>query len=303
MNEAPENELQAVDLPKNMPEQKSQAKPVHRVRRVGTFTMGFALIITGAVLCIGLFNPKFDFITLFKLSPLILVALGIEILVAFTVGKGERFKYDFLSMFVCFCLIVASAGASCMPFFIDNFGPARSQAESALSVQWYDAIYEELKGNTEIDHVATDIYFTEYKKLDVNKTLQTLDTGDYARVTVTLDGSYADEKAFLAACEPVIAAVKSSGVQDPYLEIRTAEKSEKKKMYSLSLSGRYAFEKNSEQLTDNVRVEIYDEIDNTFYDAETYAQVQKGRAEENEQNEVVASSIETTENATVDQAA
>ena len=280
MNENVENEAQ-VELP--MTPQAACAcapQPAPRTRRVGTFTMGLALIITGVVLCIGLFNPKFDFVTVFKLSPLILVALGVEILIAFTFGKGERFKYDFLSMFVCFCLIAASAGASCMPFFLDNFGPARENAQNALSAQWYDAIYEKLKGNTQIKQVTTDIYFGDFQTIDDAKTIETLNTEDYAHAFVMLDGIYADEAAFLKACEPVIAAVKASGVSDPDLQICTPEKAEREKIYSLSLNGRYAFEKSIEQLAENVSVQIYDTTDKAFYDADDYAQIQQNRAEQ-----------------------
>ena len=50
------------------------------VRRVGTLTMGLALVVVGAALCVGLFFPNVDFLLLFKLSPLVLVALGCEVI-------------------------------------------------------------------------------------------------------------------------------------------------------------------------------------------------------------------------------
>ena len=83
------------------------------VRRVGTLTMGLALVVVGAALCVGLFFPNVDFLLLFKLSPLVLVALGCEVIFAASTAKGMRLKYDFLSMFVCFLLMRACGTAIC----------------------------------------------------------------------------------------------------------------------------------------------------------------------------------------------
>lgn len=41
-------------------------EPARPVRRVGTLTMGLALVVVGAALCVGLFFPNVDFLLLFK---------------------------------------------------------------------------------------------------------------------------------------------------------------------------------------------------------------------------------------------
>ena len=113
VQEAPDSpqEPAALDTP---PSEMPVYEPARPVRRVGTLTMGLALVVVGAALCVGLFFPNVDFLLLFKLSPLVLVALGCEVIFAASTAKGMRLKYDFLSMFVCFLLIVTALGAACL---------------------------------------------------------------------------------------------------------------------------------------------------------------------------------------------
>ena len=74
-----------------------------QIRRVGSFTMGITLISFGTLLLISLFQ-KWEYstiLTLTKLSPIILILLGCEILV-YNIGfKYQKLKYDIVSLFIC----------------------------------------------------------------------------------------------------------------------------------------------------------------------------------------------------------
>ena len=146
VQEAPDSpqEPAALDTP---PSEMPVYEPARPVRRVGTLTMGLALVVVGAALCVGLFFPNVDFLLLFKLSPLVLVALGCEVIFAASTAKGMRLKYDFLSMFVCFLLIVTALGAACVPVALQYAGPGRSAAEQRVEQELYEATYARLKGN------------------------------------------------------------------------------------------------------------------------------------------------------------
>ena len=148
VQEAPDSpqEPAALDTP---PSEMPVYEPARPVRRVGTLTMGLALVVVGAALCVGLFFPNVDFLLLFKLSPLVLVALGCEVIFAASTAKGMRLKYDFLSMFVCFLLIVTALGAACVPVALQYAGPGRSAAEQRVEQELYEATYARLKGNCE----------------------------------------------------------------------------------------------------------------------------------------------------------
>ena len=72
-------------------------------RRVGTFTLGVVLILSGAAMLLGMFFPKLDLTFLLKLSPLILVSLGVETLLA--ARRDSAIRYDWVGMVLCFLLV------------------------------------------------------------------------------------------------------------------------------------------------------------------------------------------------------
>ena len=75
-------------------------------RRVGTFTFGIVLVAAGLAMLASMFAPRLDMTWALKLSPLALVSLGAEVLLA--ARGGGRVKYDWVGMVLC-CLIVCAA--------------------------------------------------------------------------------------------------------------------------------------------------------------------------------------------------
>lgn len=74
-------------------------------RRVGTFTLGVVLVTAGLGMLASLLWPALEIGWLLKLSPLILVALGTEVLLS--ARGGGRVRYDWLGMLLCFLLVGA----------------------------------------------------------------------------------------------------------------------------------------------------------------------------------------------------
>lgn len=75
-------------------------------RRIGTFTLGWVLVAAGIVMILALFCPKKDFRWMLKLSPVILISLGTEVLLGSR--KKERLKYDWVAMLLCFVIVCAA---------------------------------------------------------------------------------------------------------------------------------------------------------------------------------------------------
>jgi len=90
-------------------------------RRVGTFTMGLSLIITGFLSIILLFTNAVSIFAVMKLSPLILVCLGAEMLVYSVRIKDETLKYDGLAIFVSFALIAGTLLSTAAVVVVDHF--------------------------------------------------------------------------------------------------------------------------------------------------------------------------------------
>lgn len=108
-------------MSENVQEVAIDARP-KRIRRVGAVTMGVSLIGTGIVSIICLINQNFDVIQITRFSPIMLVLLGIEFIVANFRKEQEYVKYDFFSILMCFVLIFAvmamTAGIMSFQYFI-----------------------------------------------------------------------------------------------------------------------------------------------------------------------------------------
>jgi len=82
-----------------------QVRKHMRNRRVGTFTLGVSMVITGVLSVISLFTNIVDIFTVMKFSPLVLVLLGAEMIVFTFKDDDKVIKYDGLAIFISFILI------------------------------------------------------------------------------------------------------------------------------------------------------------------------------------------------------
>lgn len=212
--------------------------PARPVRRVGTTTMGLVLVVAGIAITAGLFNPALDFSLLCKLSPLILVALGCEVLYAAFTAKQAKLKYDFLSMLVCAFLIFASlCGAAAAPL-LQYYGPAHQRAENALQDQWYDELLTGLGGLDQVADFTSGLYTEEWTDA-AQLRKEGFDAVRSAHVYVRLKGPYADRDAFVEDCREVAKAVGSTSIETPYLEVNWDGED---RFFHLELDGPFAWQ-------------------------------------------------------------
>lgn len=212
MEETAQPEMQAAQ-PQGAPQPRraQRMRPERpKVRRVGFFTLGIALILTGGCIAVSMVRPDFPLLTAAKLAPLVLVALGAEVLWA-NARKGDaQLKYDLLSMFVCFVLICASMGAATLPILLRYYGPDREYTERRLEQELEQQLHEKLPAGIVLDGYSyVDLNRMEF---DREMTLADLKTEDTVRVNLTLAGTYADENAFGEACAQMLPALRELGV-------------------------------------------------------------------------------------------
>ncbi len=250
----------APEAPAPAPRKARKApEPPRKVRRVGTSTMGVLLILVGITVCLALMRPGIDLTLFLRLSPLVLVALGVEVLIAAR-QKEVRLKYDFASMIICFLLVVMVLGASCVPILYATEGPPRTAAERVVEQSLSDATFAQLKSSKDVANVSYHISLnlSASRTADQIKTPDDLLPSDSVYVDVQLSGPYADEAAFAAACRPVIEAVLATGVHDPRMNIRTQElSSTTDPHYMLSLDGPYQLAMDAEGLVRQVEKSVY----------------------------------------------
>ncbi len=99
-------------------------------RRAGTFTLGIVLVAAGCGMLASLLWPALDIGWLLKASPLILVALGIEVLLA--ARGGGKVKYDLLGMLLCFLLVGAGMVLYAAAWWYEN-----GEYFNAHDCSWY----------------------------------------------------------------------------------------------------------------------------------------------------------------------
>ena len=100
--------------------QPSKKGAVCRTHRVGTITCGLVLIMYGVLFLLHMAFPMLNYEIIFRLWPVILILLGVEILVCSIGGRNEekKFVYDFPAVLIIimmlFMAMVMAAADFCM---------------------------------------------------------------------------------------------------------------------------------------------------------------------------------------------
>ena len=89
-------------------------------RRVGTFTLGMVLVVSGILMLVSMFWPRLDWEWALKCSPIILISLGGETLLA--AKGGGKVQYDWVGMVLCFILVCAALCLYAMAWWL-LYGP------------------------------------------------------------------------------------------------------------------------------------------------------------------------------------
>lgn len=183
-------------------------EPPHH--RVGSLTLGFCLIAAGIFFLLYYFVPGFDWLLVVKIAPAAaLILLGCEVL--FFAARPGRWKYDFMSVFVCLILIGCCFCLSFVPALWDEINPRRQQNAGVLWDQYSEQVYTEIKENAASVSVK-DITGRLYLYRGDAQTLEQLEALSPSQrslyVTITLFGSYDNAEAFAKDCRLLTDAIQ-----------------------------------------------------------------------------------------------
>lgn len=248
---APHSEF--YQAPVSKPDKRPNA-PVRR--RTGTLTLGLALILVGGCILGYCFVPGFDLLAAAKLSPLLLVLMGLEILIG-SFLKGDEYRVNFGSVLLCLILVGCSLCVAALPMFWDYYGPESEQREAQITSELSSTCYDQLKNSGVTD---LDSHLNRYTQAEH---LNELTAADNLYVNVDLRGEYADAAAFARACQPVLSvltqAVPSAARQSVQLE--GTNTLDGRPDYSVSLSGPYQMTADLDTLTSLVTASDSEEVD------------------------------------------
>lgn len=181
-----------------------------KVRRVGSIAFALVLIAAGVLLIVYQLVPQFDLLKILKFSPVILIALGIEMLV-YSARPDVKVKFDWLAMLgTAFTLCIVGT-AALLPLAISEWNPAREYARNRIESQKADAMYSALTADpalkAKLNSLNVEARF--FHEADGDYTLQ---SGDDCILYAALQGPYADAETFAADCMAVMQRAADDGL-------------------------------------------------------------------------------------------
>lgn len=235
-----------------------------KVRRVGSIAFALVLIAAGVLLIVYQFVPQFDLLKILKFSPVILIALGIEMLV-YSARPDVKVKFDWLAMLgTAFTLCIVGT-AALLPLAISEWGPARSYAQSRIESQKTEAVYNALSTEPELkartNSLSVNVWFNH--ETHGNYTLQ---DGDDCILHTELVNDYVDAETFAADCMAVMQAAQAENLGFTRYSFSTDEDTDDGISYYLDCVASYPAGLTAAQVAQRVQASYH--YDNNSFSSE-----------------------------------
>ena len=259
------------------------------VRRVGSLSLGVCLIAAGIFFLCYFFVPDFNWQLALKIAPAAgLILLGCEVL--FFAARPGRWKYDFMSVFVCLILMAGCFCLSFVPVLWSQIDPARQQTAAKLGKTYTAEVYAALREDVPEIRLQ-DVYASLYLYTNTVEDLKDLEPGDgNLSLAVTLFGPYTSAEDFAKDCRAVTDVIQKQAVQPDSVTFQCGTS------YSDSET-RQALDSGSMWQTRDYRLELYG-VAQMDWTAEQMLQETTGDDlldEENEQEESASESAADAE--------
>lgn len=239
---------------------RPQAERPEPGRRMGTLTFGVCLVAAGVLLLIWVLAPDQSLSLLAqacRLSPLVLVGLGAEILVTYFRHQGKGLRYDGWGIFLTLLLVLGASSISGGVALYDRFGPANRRLTDQVQEQINADLYQALSPEGSILSCETDLMLHSPGPKATEFDYRDMTVSDYLFLHLTLDNTAQTREAFAAACRPILEKVTALGIPSMrvYLE---------NDAFSLELNDPFAQTLSVEGLTqlveDNSLADSYPEV-------------------------------------------
>jgi len=235
-------------------EEKAKQKTV---RRVGTMTLGVSLILLGLAILLYMVNPSFDLRIVSYLAPVILIALGAEVLIRYFFSKDRAYRYDFASGLICILLVAGSFCVALVPYVMYYIGPERFISEERLIQAEKEKLYQAFQGDQRVQDFylngSTNHHSAAIRKGPDGQYLYEL---DYLSTRIQLLDSCASEEEFAGICRELLDKMMAQDVYMENLHIEfNAPENEEGVRYELVVNNRLILEMdvaNLAKLVDSV---------------------------------------------------
>ena len=210
------------------------------------------------------FVPQFDLLKILKFSPVILIALGIEMLV-YSARPDVKVKFDWLAMLgTAFTLCIVGT-AALLPLAISEWSPARNYAQNRIESQKADAMYSAMTADpalkAKLNSLNVEVHF--FHEADGDYTLQ---SGDDCILYAALQGPYADAETFAADCMAVMQRAADDGLGFTCYHFNADEDTDDGVSYYLDCVASYPAGLTAAQVAQRVQTSYY--YDNNSFSSE-----------------------------------
>lgn len=227
---------------------KAAKEPKPPVRRVGTVTMGVVLILGGCTALAALLVPGFNWMLMLKLSPAILIVLGLEVIWFGTHQNGARIKYDFLSMVVCLLMLGGAVGIGLAVPAVDYLR-SRELAEIHLEQQLIEQTFEPFQ-KLGVGGISTGFSLTDWP-LDPERKLQDLQGREFSHLSVELLDPCQGEAEFAKKCAQITQVLNEKKIAPRWMSI-SGHGTGTRETFHLNLEGPYGLHLTAEQMQQKV---------------------------------------------------
>lgn len=207
------NEVIEQPLPPKEPVQsfENYGNNIRPVRRVGTVTMGITLIAVGVLLLVTLVSGDYSLLWLGRLSPVILVLIGIEIILSFAFSRQRPIKYDFFSVFICLILIFGSIAGSLIPTIM-SLSQNQHRTEFKVRQEAEASMDQILKDFSSIKESSVSVYSMSFDFADFTTSSAEMQSEQYYKCTLELElkSQFNEKKAFAKEASDILKAIAPS---------------------------------------------------------------------------------------------
>lgn len=219
----------------------------------GLLSLALTLIFLGIVVVCVLISGSRDYLLIAKLSPIVLVFVGGELLLSwFMSGKRLRIHVPC----ICAAAAVAIAGGILSAALNNEETEIRvEQSGRIIAAQIYEQSYKELCRTVDIDALTVS---ADIAPGSGDKSWDTLSAGDVVNIAVKFSGNYQNPREFAQECREVISAYRTMGV--PVTNFSFVSESRLSSL-RLDIDGLFQQDLSIEELTDKVNYISYEDYD------------------------------------------
>ncbi|MCL2086914.1 MAG: hypothetical protein FWH05_04885 [Oscillospiraceae bacterium] len=146
-------------VPVDIPTKKPKTTP-RKIYYVGMFSAALSMVVLGLSFIIALFTIE-ETLNVLRLSPIVLVFLGLEVLGYWFFRRGSKIRFDVSGYVAMLIMVAIAAGLSALSIVVSNSDSARINLERRYENEIQNSLSKDLENIVSIKDIT--VSFTSYE--------------------------------------------------------------------------------------------------------------------------------------------